>query len=414
MRFLRHHFGQHCPRLLLTSPSPRTTGCVVHSKREKEFDLVQRILEQTRRDSLPWIQDLVLPILPDILHGSDASLPSDPVVPSETLVEDGGDCRFETVYGVRIHYRDVIPDGWDPSLPVIVKLHGYNASLFSWRGTCEYVAAATGARVIAFDRPPFGLSDRPIEWGEGCELPFNPYEIDGTARLARAFLERLGVDKCVLVGHSAGALTALFLSEMDQSLVDGMVFVAPALPSKREYSFQNRATFGTQLRIVLSRAIMSMDEPGLRFVRRMIAKQKDSILENGLGYSPHPVTSSRYGELDESNLSEEMLLQEAIDGYFLPLKTANWDMGALLNLRSFTIPMQYDYAKVRQPILVALGETDPLTPSGKCVVELLEQRDGSCVTESIEFENCGHIPMEECPIEFNKALIDFYQSQFRV
>jgi pimeloyl-ACP methyl ester carboxylesterase len=215
------------------------------------------------------------------------------------------------------------------------------------------------------------------------------------------------------VGHSAGALTALFLSEIDPTLVDGLVFVAPALPSRKEYSFQNRATFGTQLRIVLSRAIMSMDEPGLRFVRRMIAKQKNSILENGLGYRPHPATSARYGELDESNLSEEMLLQEAIDGYFLPLKTANWDMGALLNLRSFTIPMQYDYSKVQQPILVALGETDPLTPSGKCLVEILEERSG-CVTESIVFANCGHIPMEECPIEFNKALIDFYQSQFRV
>jgi len=406
---------QNHPRLLLTSPpSPRTTGVVVHSKREKEFDLVQRILEQTRRDSLPWVQDLVLPILPDFLNGPDASLvPSDPVIPSESLVEDGGDCRFETVYGVRIHYRDVIPDNWDPSLPVIVKLHGYNASLFSWRGTCEYIAQATGARVIAFDRPPFGLSDRPIEWGDGCELPFNPYEIDGTARLARAFLERVGVETCVLVGHSAGALTALFLSEIDPTLVDGLVFVAPALPSRKEYSFQNRATFGTQLRIVLSRAIMSMDEPGLRFVRRMIAKQKNSILENGLGYRPHPATSARYGELDESNLSEEMLLQEAIDGYFLPLKTANWDMGALLNLRSFTIPMQYDYSKVQQPILVALGETDPLTPSGKCLVEILEERSG-CVTESIVFANCGHIPMEECPIEFNKALIDFYQSQFRV
>eukprot|EP00889_Picochlorum_renovo_P004006 jgi/Picre1/31036/NNA_006393.t1 len=375
MRLSRRFLGQqNYPRLLLTSPpSPRTTGVVVHSKREKEFDLVQRILEQTRRDSLPWVQDLVLPILPDFLNGSDARLvPSDPVVPSESLVEDGGDCRFETVYGVKIHYRDVIPDNWDPSLPVIVKMHGYNASLFSWRGT-----------------------------------------IDGTARLARAFLERVGVETCVLVGHSAGALTALFLSEIDPTLVDGLVFVAPALPSRKEYSFQNRATFGTQLRIVLSRAIMSMDEPGLRFVRRMIAKQKNSILENGLGYRPHPATSARYGELDESNLSEEMLLQEAIDGYFLPLKTANWDMGALLNLRSFTIPMQYDYSKVQQPILVALGETDPLTPSGKCLVEILEERSG-CVTESIEFDKCGHIPMEECPIEFNKALIDFYQSQFRV
>lgn len=33
-----------------------------------------------------------------------------------------------------------------------------------------------GCRVIAFDRPPFGLSERPLQWeGEG---PDNPYTVE--------------------------------------------------------------------------------------------------------------------------------------------------------------------------------------------------------------------------------------------
>lgn len=52
--------------------------------------------------------------------------------------------------------------------------------------------------MIAFDRPPFGLAQRPLEWGPGQRLQYNPYALDGSARLAAGALAgQQGVCKVV-------------------------------------------------------------------------------------------------------------------------------------------------------------------------------------------------------------------------
>lgn len=95
-----------------------------------------------------------------------------------------------------------------------------------------------GCRVIAFDRPPYGLSERPMSWPETPEG--NPYTsevnlvtalllsdhhldhnadfsliclaiLQAGARYAEGLLKALGVQQAIAVGHSAGALTAMEL-----------------------------------------------------------------------------------------------------------------------------------------------------------------------------------------------------------
>lgn len=402
----------------------RHRNVVAHASREtrrssssKEWDLFTSVVTHVRRESLPWMEDLVLPLFPFLeTEGGDIeALPS-----SESpfdLVEGNGRSKFATVRGTRIHYVDIVPEQWVSSSPVIVFLHGYNASLFSFRANLDDVAKRTGLRVIAFDRPPFGLSDRPTRWGDGHELEYNPYDVKGGAMLAHEFLETLQITSpLILAGHSAGALSSLYMHEIAPEKVAGLVWVAPALPTKKEFSFQRRATFGAQMRIVLSRVLLNYDSTGLRYVRRMIDKQRRELLDGGLGYVPHPATSSKYGVLDEENLSEELILSEAIDGYLLPLKTANWDKGALYNLRSFWLPTEYDYSVLRDdvPVFIALGETDPLTASGKCLFEMLQQqrRGSHNAVTTCQIFLCGHIPMEEEPILFNDALVDFILHNF--
>jgi hypothetical protein len=58
--------------------------------------------------------------------------------------------RFVTVDGIELHYRDA---GAGES--VIVLLHGFGASTFSWREVIGPLSER--GRVIAFDRPAFGL-----------------------------------------------------------------------------------------------------------------------------------------------------------------------------------------------------------------------------------------------------------------
>jgi len=61
-------------------------------------------------------------------------------------------------------------------------------------------------RVIAFDRPPFGLSGRPLAWESEDD---NPYTSQAGARFCRGLLTHLGVGRAVVCGHSAGAGVAV-------------------------------------------------------------------------------------------------------------------------------------------------------------------------------------------------------------
>lgn len=45
-------------------------------------------------------------------------------------------------------------------------------------------------------------------------------------------------------------------------------------------------------------------------------------------------------------------VQDVIEGYLKPLQAMDWDRGALLNLRAFSIPPAYDYASLAQPVLL--------------------------------------------------------------
>ena len=71
-------------------------------------------------------------------------------------------------------------------------------------------------------------------------------------------------------------------------------------------------------------------------MRRQILKRRDEVAAGNLGL-----------QADESQVA-----QEVIDGYLKPLRADNWDRGALLNMRAFTIPPAYDYAALAQPVLL--------------------------------------------------------------
>ena len=421
----RSRIGRSGPRR--PSTSGRTNPSI--SCRASNLDLLRAVGEQFNKEA-SWVRDLIIPLAPwvedELSASSNGSEDEIQIRSPIDLARDDPRSKFAIVDGVQMHYQITestsLSRQQDPDAPVIVMLHGFNASLHSFRGNVQALADQTGLKVISFDRPPFGLSGRPLKWGPGEQLAFDPYADSGSRLGMKLVREILGFarNKLILVGHSAGSLTALLMHEMSPDDIAGLVFVAPALPATPEYSFQRQATFGTQMRIVIGRAIMSNDETGVRYVRRMIQKQRKDLLENGLDYKPHPSTSSMYqssmdtGTEDEDgdsmgnmDVMEAIAEREAIEGYLRPLESPDWDKGALLNLRSFWLPHHYDYSILGRdlPVQVVVGATDRLTPAGKALFSILQgQKDN---VELVEFEDCGHAVCEIVPGQFNEAVVDF-------
>jgi pimeloyl-ACP methyl ester carboxylesterase len=104
---------------------------------------------------------------------------------------------FIEVDGVRLHYVDR-----GQGRPVVL-LHGNGAMVQDWMASGVLDAAAAGYRVIAFDRPGFGHSDRPrtTVWTPAAQ-----------AALIHKALVRLGITKPIVVGHSWGTLVALAMA----------------------------------------------------------------------------------------------------------------------------------------------------------------------------------------------------------
>jgi pimeloyl-ACP methyl ester carboxylesterase len=116
---------------------------------------------------------------------------------------------FVEVDGVRLHY--VERGEGDP----LVLLHGNIVTSTDFLLGPFLDMAAQRFRVIAFDRPGYGWSERPRRggvWG-----PRNQ------ARLIHRALERLGVERPIVLGHSWGALVAVAMGLERPDTVRGLV-----------------------------------------------------------------------------------------------------------------------------------------------------------------------------------------------
>ncbi|WP_207476133.1 alpha/beta fold hydrolase [Arenibaculum pallidiluteum] len=120
--------------------------------------------------------------------------------------------KFVEVDGVRLHFVDTGGGG-----PVLLVLHGNGAMIADMEISGLVDAMARRYRVIVFDRPGYGHSDRPRGrlWSAAAQ-----------AALVDAALERLGIERALLLGHSWGTQVALRLALDHPQRVAGLVLVS--------------------------------------------------------------------------------------------------------------------------------------------------------------------------------------------
>lgn len=120
--------------------------------------------------------------------------------------------RFVTVDGTRLHY---IVQGMGRT---VVLIHGNPGSAYDWLPVLTPLALHH--RVIVFDRPGHGHSQRP-KHGEDT--------VEGQAQLIHDALVQLRVERPIIVGHSwAGALALIYAIDYAKEVLAVLV-VAPAV-----------------------------------------------------------------------------------------------------------------------------------------------------------------------------------------
>ncbi|MGX1322138.1 pimeloyl-ACP methyl ester carboxylesterase [Bradyrhizobium sp. USDA 377] len=121
--------------------------------------------------------------------------------------------KFLECDGVILHYID----RGDPAAPCVVLLHGNGSMIqdFTTSGLVDLLARTH--RVVCFDRPGFGYSQRPRLriWGAPAQA----------ALLVKA-LGQLGIRDPVVLGHSWGALVAIALGLRKDYAIRGLVLAS--------------------------------------------------------------------------------------------------------------------------------------------------------------------------------------------
>jgi len=128
---------------------------------------------------------------------------------AESLVPPPG--KFVTIDGHRVHYVE------EGSGPPILFVHGLGGTLFQFSHPL-FRALSSDFRLIALDRPGSGYSTR-----RGRKAASPGEQADSIAR----FIEHMGMDKPLLVGHSLGGAISLAVAIRHPEVISGLALLAP-------------------------------------------------------------------------------------------------------------------------------------------------------------------------------------------
>ncbi len=286
----------------------------------------------------------------------------------EQAVEDGS--QFVDWCGVRVRTLSA-----GNGRPAIVLLHGFAASVFTWHRVFQPLSQL--GTVVAFDRPAFGYTTRPVHHHWKGQ---SPYSLEAQADLTIAMLDHFKIDKAILVGHSAGGTVASLTAQNYPDRVESLILVAPAIYIDVPPPPWLRNLFDTS----------TMEHVG-PWIARTLARYANPIM-NRAWHDPRRITP-------------DIRL-----GYVKPFATRNWDKGMWEAARANrSVGLGQRVGGLKMPTLVMSGDDDhvvPLTQTRQLAAELPHAK------LSI-IESSGHIPQEEQPQAFLDTVIPFIHSMSR-
>jgi len=261
--------------------------------------------------------------------------------------------------GATVHYRDQ----GQRNGPVIVLVHGSNASLYAWE---PWVAQMGDQfRMVSMDLPGHGLTGA---------VPSNDYSQEAMAQFVNEFTTVMHIERFALAGNSmGGGVAARFALHYPERLTALILVDAAGMPSK----LPRDAGIG----FTIART------PVLRNIMLYVSPR--GLFEQGL---------------KKAFFNQALVTPEMIDRYWeLNRKEGN----RAASLKRFQTPLdtfiQDNASKITTPTLILWGDHDLLIPSDA------GQAFNAAIKGSklVVFHNCGHVPMEELPEQSARIVREF-------
>ncbi len=242
----------------------------------------------------------------------------------------------------------------------LVLLHGIGSGAGSWAWQLD--GLADRYRVTAWNAPGYGGTPPPAaDWPDSGDY----------ADALAALLDALGIERCVLVGHSLGALVAARFAAEYPGRIAGLVLANPA----RGHGHLDAATR-----------------------RQRLAERIDRFRELG----PVEHAARRAPNLLSPNATADQLAlvrvaMESLD-----------DVGYLKAARLLAeSDILADAARIAVPALVLCGDLDKITPPDGCR-GIADAIPGAC--PFVPVAGAGHASYIEAPAAFNRILRDFTET----
>ena len=308
--------------------------------------------------------------------GQDMPVPSD-VKPGSITCEE---CPYPypssylplTLYGqdVRMAYMDVTPQG-QANGHTVVLLHGNNFAGFYF-GVVIDALRKEGFRVIVPDQIGYGRSSKPII----------PYYLADMARNTRSILQRLNIDKAMIVGHSMGGmLAARFASQYPDATERLVLFNPIGLTDTR---FNN-----------------PVGDPDEAY-KRTLASTYQTIRASLMRYVAHKPSAWN------SQFESYVRLRYAWT------LSADWPrlarVQSLMNNLISLDPVVYDWAHIQAPTLVYGGAEDMLAGTPAAFQEGMKRIAATIPNGKARLEllpGLGHVPFMEAPERALPPLVAF-------
>ena len=245
--------------------------------------------------------------------------------------------------------------------PPLLALPGFAGSANSWRPLAAEFDV--DYRWLLVDPPGYGLADKPA----GAD-----YRATAQARRVLGVMNRLAIDRAVLLASSASAPVGLTAAILAAEKVKALILVAPFLAPTR----------ATSLLMALARL-----RPIAFLGGRLMATRQAVALANRLGTA-----------------DDRLVTDEVIDEQFLPFGSPRYT-NACFELIEQLNPSGVEplLPEISTPVLAVLGEKDAACDTA--ATRRLLERLPACTR--VEYSDCGHLVQFERPRALARVIANF-------